>query len=124
MVVMGDECNFVGCSMRVKTDISIKGGNVRLSARAAKELGLGSGMILGLHWAGEDVYLRAIADPDGKYYGHVYRTHGGWRCSNIRFARELTRMDAPNAVYRCGECVEIHGERMLSIITRRNYAKC
>lgn len=109
-------------SVRVKTDITISGSVVRISARLARLLHVARGHVLMLHWAGEEVYLYARDDPKGEYYGHLYRTHGGWRCSNAALARELLH-GAERAAYRSGEAINQDGRVMVAIITRRNYAK-
>lgn len=119
MMVSEMESNFA--VVRIKTDISISGTTVRLSARAGRLLGLRSGMVLMLRYGGEEVYLVGVPDPEGKYYGHLYCTRGGWRCSNGTLARELLKGQT-RAKYRCGDLVEYNGEAMLPIITRRNYA--
>lgn len=108
--------------VRVKTDITISGSVVRISARLARLLHVARGHVLMLHWAGEEVYLYARDDPKGEYYGHLYRTHGGWRCSNAALARELLH-GAERAAYRSGEAINQDGRVMVAIITRRNYAK-
>lgn len=109
-------------SVRVKTDITISGSVVRISARLARLLHVARGHVLMLHWAGDEVYLYARDDPKGEYYGHLYRTHGGWRCSNAALARELLH-GAERAAYRSGEAINHDGRVMVAIITRRNYAK-
>lgn len=109
-------------SVRVKTDITISGSVVRISARLARLLHVARGHVLMLHWAGEEVYLYARDDPKGEYYGHLYRTHGGWRCSNAALARELLH-GAERAAYRSGEAINHDGRVMVAIITRKNYAK-
>lgn len=109
-------------SVRIKTDITISGSVVRISARLARLLHVARGHVLMLHWAGEEVYLYARDDPKGEYYGHLYRTHGGWRCSNAALARELLH-GAERAAYRSGEAINHDGRVMVAIITRRNYAK-
>lgn len=109
-------------SVRIKTDITISGSVVRISARLARLLHVARGHVLMLHWAGDEVYLYARDDPKGEYYGHLYRTHGGWRCSNAALARELLH-GAERAAYRSGEAINHDGRVMVAIITRRNYAK-
>ena len=109
-------------SVRVKTDITISGSVVRISARLARLLHVARSHVLMLHWAGDEVYLYARDDPKGEYYGHLYRTHGGWRCSNAALARELLH-GAERAAYRSGEAINHDGRVMVAIITRRNYAK-
>lgn len=109
-------------SVRVKTDITISGSVVRISARLARELQVSRGQVLQLHMAGDDVYVYAKDDPKGEQYGHLYKTHGGWRCSNAALARELCKGE-PRAAYRTGEAVDHGGRVMVAIITRKNYAK-
>lgn len=109
-------------SVRVKTDITINGSKVRISARLARLLHVTRDHVLMLHWAGDEVYIWAAADPDGELYGHMYPTNGGWRCSNALLARELCG-DTQNASYRTGEAINPGGRVMVSVITRKNYAK-
>lgn len=105
---------------KVKTDININGSTIRLSQRASRALNCRTGQVLGVKQFGTEIYLCVDDNPDGIYSGRLYRTHGGFRCSNINLVRALT--DLRVCAFRCGECIIINGKSYLTVITGKNYA--
>lgn len=106
--------------MRVRTDININGSKIYISARTAKLIGCRRGRALFLHWEGSEVYIGTVDNANRMYMGMLYPVSGGYRCSCLSLARELTQ--SHKAAFRCGEAKVVNGKTMVAIITRKNYA--
>lgn len=111
-------------NMRVKTDINISDRHIRLSERIAKALHCQQGQVLITRQLNGELLLGTDDNDKGMLYGKLYRSHGGWRCSNATLAKTIMQGRKPPGAFRCGEILNVDNRMFATIITRKNYAIC
>ena len=109
--------------MRVKFDIRVKRGVIKLNKRAVSMMRARPGQVLRVT-TDEDgnVLVSSMDDPEGMYMGKLNRmSTSGLSCSNVELSRVLLKGEKTGA-FRVGEGVEFDGSWWISVITRKNYA--